>query len=148
MQRSQLLITLVLLGCGVDSTAIPNPFNLVIAGPTAQEGSVSIGGARLCDLELTALAQGGEDGAYATWLGLEVRRFDYGLGRWMETINYGEEGIADFWGSDRLDSGTSITRTSYWEHPDGNTFQLIMTFYYQTWPTVQQRTASHTFDCN
>ena len=74
--------------------------------------------------------------------------FDYDEQRWIDPITYGEEEIAEFWGSDRLEAGSSISTTSYWEDPEGHTFQLRMTFYYQVSPALQQRTVRHTFDCN
>ena len=142
------VLLLPLLGCGVDSTAVPNPFVLFITGPRSEDGTVYQNGARRCELMLTATAQGGEEGDYALWIGLEVRRFDYDEGRWTETITYVGNDIYNFWGSDRVLTGSSANSASLWDDPDGHTFQLTMTFVYQASPTLEQRSIVHTFDCN
>lgn len=143
-----LLLLLPLMACGVDSTAPSQPFVLSITGPTSQTGDVYQNGSRRCEFTLTATAFGGGEGDYALWLGLEVERFDFTERQWTQAASLDADGMVDFWGSDRVVTGSSVSSISQWDDPDGDSFQLLMTFWFQFYPSMEQGSILHTFDCN
>jgi len=147
MKRALLACTLLVVGCGSDSTGPTPPLHLTITGDASQVGTAQPNGTRECALHLISEATGGGKSGYALWQSGDVTWFDYPEMSYKGTIHMDAGEMADFWGSDRVPSGGSVTNQTTWYNPLGVPFRMEMIFRYQVYPTGEQRSLRHYFTC-
>ena len=133
------LFVLVLMGCGgedpVDPADQPLPFRVAFSQVVISKGFNAATGMEECRFTITAAASGGVPGEFALWTSYDVSfrfpdgtRGDFVLGL-PETV--------DFWKSDRILTGSSVSATPTGQHPS-KTFTLVYTFRY-TLPSGERR---------
>lgn len=58
---------------------------------------------------MTARVSGGRDGEAVEWLGADVRYLDLRSGEMLSGFSVGQAGVAELWGSSRLETGHART---------------------------------------
>ncbi len=148
MERIALLAVLFTTGCGGDSPtesvteSVVTPFAVNITASLTSESFNEVTNRFECQYILAATATGGQTGDNAAWTSGEVEiRLDSGT---TQTFILSSVDMQDFWGSDRLASGTTQTATRFAFHPAG-VFAMAHTFRL-TFPDGSDRSIS-AFTC-
>ena len=147
------LFVLILMGCS-DSAGPssqdpppppppPAPFLLAFSGAVTSKGFNATTNREECRYTVTAAASGGSAAEFALWSSYDWQ-FRHPDGT-VQTIVATQSETVDFWGSDRLITGSSRTASRIAWHPTKK-FTLFYTFRY-TLITGEQRTGFVSIDC-
>lgn len=137
------LFVLVLVGCGGDLVEPPPPFRIAFSQEVTSKGFNAQLQREQCNYTVTAVASGGVVGDFALWGPIDIEsRFADGT---IETFPIGQTEPVDFWGSDRIVTGSSVERSRFAFHST-KTFTLFHTFRYSL-ATGEQRSKFVTVDC-
>ncbi len=136
------LFVLILVGCGGDLVEPPTPFLVAFSQSVTSKGFDTQLQREQCNYTVTAVASGGEVGDFALW-GSIVIEFRFADGT-IETPFVEQTEPVDFWGSDRIVTGSSVERSRF--AFSSKTFTLFHTFRYSL-ATGEQRSAFVTVDC-
>ena len=152
------LFVLILMGCGGDTVGPssssppppppppppPAPFQLAFSAVVNSKGFNLVTNREECRYSVTAVASGDSSGEHALWNAYDWE-FRYPDGT-VQTIVATQSESVDFWGSDRLNTGSSQTANRIAWHPT-TTFTLFYTFRY-TLMTGEQRSRFVSIDCS
>ena len=136
------LFVLILVGCGGDLMEPSTPFLVAFSQSVTSKGFDAQLQREQCNYTFTAVASGGEVGDFALWGAIDIEfRFADGT---IETPFVEQTEPVDFWGSDRIVTGSSVERSRF--AFSSKTFTLFHTFRYSL-ATGEQRSAFVTVDC-
>ncbi len=121
----------------------PAAFQVAISAVVTSKGFNATTNREECRYTVTAVASGGSSAEYALWTTYDWE-FRHPDGT-VQTINATQSETVDFWGSDRLVTGTSRTANRIAWHPSKK-FTLFYTFRYLL-TTGEQRTGTVSVDC-
>ena len=110
MRRFAPLLLLAVFSCGGGdpfTPELPTPFDLTLTGPASGNGIIDAEGNRFCRFQLTAIATGGAEGTYALWTEGEIQWYHLGVAGSTWTTNWDQEEMVNYWGSDRVTSGST-----------------------------------------